>query len=392
MTTADMSVHTGASPGDPARSTRRWVRRGVIALVVLLVVVLVATVGIGYYFSSVLLTVDHSVSYPVEVKSVNANEVVLSHDSDTERPAVLGLAWDGGLAVLSNAVRVDGDNVVRTITSTVRGTLTAGQHAFIDTRVYDGDPRTARGLDFENVTVKGELGDLPAWFVPGASKTWVIAVHGLGASRTETLRALPIIAAAGLPTLAISYRNDVGAPASPDGRYHLGDTEWRDVGSAVTYAQQHGATGVVLYAWSMGGALSMTALRRLPAADAALIKGVVMDSANFDWSAILDFQGSQRGLPGFVTWTAKRFIEWRADLDLDDLDQRPYAPSLKVPVLVFVDASDRTVPNGPAVEFAGARPDLVTLVRTSGGGHTGSWNAGPDAYAAKVGPFLSKLA
>jgi fermentation-respiration switch protein FrsA (DUF1100 family) len=136
----------------------------------------------------------------------------------------------------------------------------------------------------------------------------------------------------------------------------------------------------------------MTALRRMPPADAALIKGVVMDSANFDWTAILDYQGSQRGLPGLVTWTAERFIEWRADLSLGDLDQRPYAPSLKVPVLIFVDRADKTVPNGPATDFARARPDLVTLSVTNGGGHTGSWNVNPDAYTSVAAPFLAKLA
>lgn len=373
---------------------RKWLRRTIIGGLVLVLVVLIATVGIGYYFSSVLLTVDNSVSYPETVKAVNGSEVVLNRDEQTERAVIVGLAWDGGQAVLSPAVRVDGDTVVRTVMSIEHGTLTAGKHANIDTRVFDGDPKQARSLGFQTVQVKGELGDLPAWYVEPtatASNTWVIAVHGLGASRTEALRALPIIAATGMPALVISYRNDVGAPASADGRYHLGDTEWRDVQAAIGYARDHGATGVVLYAWSMGGALSMTALRRMPATDASLVKGVVLDSGNIDWTAILDFQGSQRGLPGFVTWTAERFVEWRADLDLGDFDQRPYAAQLKVPMLIFVDHADKTVPNGPAVQFAQSRPDLVTLVQTDGGGHTGSWNAGPDAYATTVSAFLSRL-
>jgi pimeloyl-ACP methyl ester carboxylesterase len=62
-----------------------------------------------------------------------------------------------------------------------------------------------------------------------------------------------------------------------------------------------------------------------------------------------------------------------------------------MPVLVFVDSSDRTVPNGPAIEFAESRPDLVTLVRTAGGGHTASWNADPDKYEATVTSFFSKV-
>lgn len=372
-----------------------WRRRVLPAALVVLVLLVVGTVGVGYYFASALLNVDNSVEYPVTIKAVNGQEVTLNRDDDTVRPVLLGLFWDGGSAVLSNTVRVNGEDVVRTVTTLEHGSLTAGSHASIDSRVYDQDPRASRQLDFDPVSVKGELGDLPAWYVPAKSSstntTWVIAIHGLGASRTETLRILPAIASAGLPALALSYRNDVGAPASPDGYYHLGDTEWRDVAAGIDYAHTHGATGVILYGWSMGGALAMTALRRLPQPDAALVKAVVLDSANIDWSTVLEYQGSKRHLPGFVTWTAKRFIEWRADLDLDDFDQRPYAAKLAVPMLIFVDSADQTVPNGPAVEFAQSRSDLVTLVRTSGGGHTACWNVDPPAYEAAVTTFLTKV-
>lgn len=391
VTSADAPL---ASTG-PHPPPRRWLRRTIIGVLVVLLLLVVATAGVGYYFSTVLLTVDNSPSYELTVTSVDGQNVVLERNDSTALPSVQALEWDGGRAILTPDVRVEGDTVVRTV-SVASGPLTAGLAVTVDTRVYGGNPRTARQLSFEDITVPGELGNLPAWFVPAADgkdeTTWVIAVHGLAATRTESLRVLPIIANAGLPTLAITYRNDPGAPKSPDDHYHLGDTEWRDVQSAIEYARGHGATGVVLYAWSMGGALSMTALRRMPAAEAGLVKGVVLDSGNVDWSAILDYQGSQRGLPGFVTWTAKQIIGWRADLSLDDLDQRPYAKDLKVPVLVFVDHADKTVPNQPAIEFAKARPDLVTLVETEGGGHTGSWNAGPEAYANAVVTFLDRVA
>src|SRR5262249_23704830 len=151
-------------------------------------------------------------------------------------------------------------------------------------------------------------------------------------------------------------------------------TEWRDVAFAIDYARAHGATGVVLYGWSMGGAMALTALRRMPPDDSALVRGVVLDSPVLSWNAVIDLQGGQRYLPGFVIWTAKRFTEWRADLSLRDLDQVPHAADLTVPVLVFVDEAERHVPTGPAHEFAHARPDLVTLVRTTGAGHVASWN------------------
>lgn len=389
---------TGPGRVISSRNARRrpWLRRTVVISLVVLLVVVIATIGIGWFFASQLLTVDNAAAYPVTVSAVDGDKVTLSRDSDTELAVQLGLQWDGGSAVLSNAVTVNDDSVVRTVTSAVPGSLKPGLHVSADIRVFDGDPKSSRGLGFDAVNLKGELGDLPAWFVPPTAvktrTTWVIAVHGLGASRTETLRVLPAIASAGLPALVMSYRNDVGAPASPDNYYHLGDTEWRDVAAGVAYAKAHGATGVVLYGWSMGGALNMTALRRMPAADAALIRAVVLDSANIDWSAVLEFQGAKRHLPGFVTWTAERFIEWRADLSLNDFDQRPYASQLKAPALIFIDTQDQTVPNGPAKEFAAARPDLVTLVTTTGGGHTGPWNTNPTRYEAALTTFLGRIA
>nr|WP_277349824.1 alpha/beta fold hydrolase [Planosporangium thailandense] len=266
-------------------------------------------------------------------------------------------------------------------------------HAHLDTGVFTGDPRTARGLPFTDVTIHDDGGDAPAWYVPPtaspARTTWVIAVHGRGGTRQEALRVLPTIAAAGAPTLVVTYRNDVGAPRSPDGYYHLGDTEWRDVAAAVRYARDHGATGVVLYGWSMGGAVVMTTIRRLPPADAALVRGAVLDCPVLDWNATLDLQASQRSLPEFLTWTAERVVEQRAHLSLDDFDQVDRAGTFTTPFLLFVDRSDSTVPPGPSLRFAAARPDLVTLVTTSGGDHTRSWNVDPTGYESAVAGFLT---
>jgi dienelactone hydrolase len=393
MTVADGSAVQNPSADTLAPRRRRRLRIALISALALVLVFVVATVGIGYYFSSMLLDADNSVDYPVEVKAVDGAQVTLSRNSDTERAVVEGLWWDGGAALLGNGVTVNGDSVVRTVTSTLRGSLTAGLHATVDLRTYEGDPKTDRGLSFDSVTVNSELGAMPAWFVPPttgtARTTWVIAVHGRRGTRTEPLRVLPTLAASGDPTLVISYRNDPDAPRSPDGYYHLGDTEWRDVDAAIGYARDHGATGVVLYGWSMGGTLAVTALRRMPAPDVSFVRAVILDSPAIDWTALLDLQGAQRSLPGFVTWTAEREIELRDGFHLSDLDGRTYAPALAVPTLVFVDTSDQTVPNGPTLDFvAAARPGLVTLIKTTGGDHTGSWNVDPTAYEATVTGFL----
>ena len=108
----------------------------------------------------------------------------------------------------------------------------------IETDVYEGNPKTTLGLVYSEVRVPSELGEMPAWHVPASNNdTWVITVHGRGASREEGLRVVPQLHGAGLPVLLITYRNDVGAPKSPDGLYHLGDTEWRDVEAAIRRAR-----------------------------------------------------------------------------------------------------------------------------------------------------------
>ena len=379
----------------PPRRRRRWLRTLVSVLIVLVLLLTAGTIGAGWYFSSQLLVPDHSVAYDVTVSAVDGDQLTLTKTSETLKPIVLGLAWPDGYAVVDRTVRTSGESVVRTVIKIVRGSLRPGLAVYADRHAFTGDPKTARGLDFSEVTVPADLGPFPAWFVPPTAKdsgtTWVVAVHGRGEDRQEMLRMLPSIADAGLSTLAITYRNDLGAPGSQDGLYHLGDTEWSDVRAAVSYAREHGATGIVLYGISFGGGTVMTALRRMPADEAALIRAVVLDSPAMDWSAVIDMQAEQRGLPGVLTWTAKQFVEYRADLSLSDVSQGTYAPALRVPVLMYVDEADTRVPPAPSLEFARARPDLVTLVVTNGADHTGSWNFDSTSYESALSSFLHRF-
>jgi len=353
---------------------------------------LLGTAGAGWYFAGELLTVVHVPRYPVRVLALDGDEITLSRDVDTEKPIILGLTWDGGAAQVDGAVRVERDAVVRRVAKVFRGSPRPGIAVAVDYNVYDSDPATAFGLPFETVRVPGELGDLPAWRVdpmspvPGRAGVWGVAVHGRGATRHEALRVLPTVAGAGVTTLVLGYRNDADAPPSPDGYYHLGDTEWRDVAAAVGYARAHGATDVVLFGWSMGGGTALTALRRMAPADAGLVRGAVLDSPTLSWDAVLDFQAAQRHLPPFLTWTAKRVAERRAGFRLSDVEQDP--AELRVPVLIAVDESERHVRTDRAHAFAAARPDLVRLLVTTGGGHVASWNVDPARYETEVRTFL----
>lgn len=366
---------------------RRWPRRlgyGLAFSAAGLAVLLPSgTAGAGLFFATQVLTPARW--YPLVIRSVSADgdEVELPRIEDTERSMPIGLAWRGGHAVLGDVVRLDRGTVVRKVASVVRGTLRAGTRTYTSGSVYDGDPRSVHGLDFTSVFVPGELGHFPAWVLPG-NDTWVIGVHGRGASRVEALRALPTLAASGVTTMVITYRNDLGAPASRDGYYHLGASEWEDVAAAAAYARTAGAKRIVLYGWSMGGAIALNALRNDAIPDVA---GLILDCPVVDWASTLRMQAAQRRLPGALTWSAIRLVEQRIGVRMPDLDFRGFTPP--VPTLVFLDADDRMVDPAPTREFASSAG--AHLVETAGGGHVRSWNVDRERYETSLAEFVAGL-
>ncbi|TDD22743.1 peptidase [Actinomadura sp. KC06] len=385
------TVPESPAPAAPEPRVRRRRRgRPLMAAAVAVIVLLGAVVGIGWYFAGVAIEVDHTADYSLTVLDAANGTVTLPRDEATERPGTWALAWKGGRALLGPITGGNDGQVVRQVSSIVEGVLVKGSPATVDHWIYDGDPKRALGLDFQDVLYPSQAGPMPAWLIPGTSpkSTWVIGVHGRNADKAETFRVMRAVHALGLPMMSIAYRNDVGAPPSSDGKNHLGDAEWRDVVSAMDYARANGATGVVLYGWSMGGAMSMRTLRD----DPTFIRGVVLDSPVLDWNATLDMQGDARNLPNFVTGVAKRVLEWRIGIDLSAYDQRRYAPKLRTPVLLFTAADDATVDNRAAYTFARtAPPGMVTHVPTAGG-HTESWNVDPTAYENALSTFLKKVA
>ncbi len=259
------------------------------------------------------------------------------------------------------------------------------------------------GLEWRTVWVATPLGDCPAWFVPASGpapgKTWVIAVHGRGVDRRECLRILPTLHRLGFPVLAITYRNDLGAPASPDGHYHLGDTEWLDLASAAEYARRNGASGLVLYGWSMGAAITSTYLDRAHdasptwAEDVASVRAVVWDSPLLDWRATLHLQAAARRLPSPLTLLATLVTKWRIGIDFDQFDMVRKPPSVRPPTLMFHGDADTAVPVGPARALTSIADGLDWPMRyreVAGAEHTAAWNADPPGYEAEVAEFLSK--
>lgn len=345
--------------------------------------------GAGWYYSGMVIDPSRGDSYPLEVTAAADGQVTLKGGDDTAAPGTYGLTWKDGNATLGEVIATGAGTVTRKVVKVRRGTLQPGVRAYLDRWIWGHeDPKAALGLPYKQVKIRSELGDFPAWQTEGESRTWVIAVHGRNANAAEALRITPVFHKLGMPVLGISYRNDEGAPASDDGKFHLGATEWKEVAAAVAYARGQGATGVVLYGWSMGGGIVPMAARNLPLAP---IKGLILDSPVMDWNSPIELGAKQQGVPLWLASVGKFVVEKRTGISLDDLDHVRHARTFKTPILMFVDEDDATVPTGPALEFARLRPDLVALVRTRGGGHVGSWNVNPGAYEQSVTEFAEKL-
>lgn len=351
------------------------------AVAVLLVLGVAAVGGAGWYYSGLVIDPSHGDSYPLEVVSVAKGQVTLKGGSDTDAPGTYGLTWPDGNATLGKVLSVDAGTVTRSMTPH-KGTLQPGVRAYLDRWMWGhSNPKAAVGVPYEKVSIKG----YPGWRTAGKSTTWVIAVHGRNANPAEALRVLPTFHKLGIPVLGISYRNDLGAPASADGKFHLGATEWEEVAAAVSFARSAGARDIYLYGYSMGGGIVPMAARKLPREP---IRGLILDSPVMDWKAPIELGAKQKGVPVWLASVGMFVIERRTGLSFDDLDHVRHADEFKVPVLLFLDDDDATVPIGPSLEFAKARPDLVKLFRTQGGGHVGSWNVDPAAYEQALRDFV----
>jgi hypothetical protein len=327
-------------------------------------------VGVGWYYAdeieSAALTVVHAPPAP-DMKVLAFGDVTVTLGvtdrmdvtyGDWWRPGTWGLQWEGGYAQVTTVLSRDDDrSVVRELTP-VSGQLAVGEDVLLDRKAFDGDPLTARHLPFEEVTFPSELGPLGAWRLSGSRSTWAIYVHGHRATRISSLRVLPTLVNAGLPTLVIQYRNDDGVAPSASGHYDFGLSEWRDLEAAVRYALGEGASDVVLIGPSMGGGIIVNFLYR--SALAEKVRAAILEAPMLDFGAVIDFGAERRNLPPLLTWLGKTVAAWRFGIDWKALDYVATADRLHVPILLFHGDADRTVPIRTSDALAAARPDIVT--------------------------------
>ncbi|MEU5976658.1 hypothetical protein [Streptomyces sp. NPDC047315] len=366
------------------------------AAVTLLTGVGVAVAAAARYASDATLRASPGPTPPGEprltVHATAAGQVTLTRSLASRRPGTYGLTGadvDAIAGPVLDGLSNSPDTVVRRLERVGRGSLTPGTRVRMTPRLHVGTPAEALGIDHRDVTVPGELGPLPSWFVPGVRDTWVIAVHGLGATREHPMNLLPFLHRRSLPVLGLGYRGDPDGPRPPDGLNHLGDREWRDVDAALRFAVRGGARHVVLYGWSTGAAMVLRA-----AADSALrghVTGLVLDSPVLDQEATLRALARARHTPGPLVPLVVRTARARAGLYAEPHPVAAVAPVITVPTLLFHGPDDTLAPWGPSRELAAARPDLVTLQTVLNAPHAAMWNTDPARYEEALRRFLTPL-
>jgi pimeloyl-ACP methyl ester carboxylesterase len=364
-------------------------------------------VGAATYFARRVVTPDRLRPDDTQILGVGDESVTLGLTPETGQPGRYGLWFDGGRGHARVGAVLDVDQgsgrVRRVLEGVDAGELDVGPGRW-NQSYFTG--QYTLGLPLLDVEVESDIGKLAAWLVPadtgkpatgGTSGRWAVLVHGRGAERGECLRAVPVLHDLGFTALIPTYRNDVGAPPSSDGRYSLGLSEWRDAEAAVLYAVEAGAREVVLVGWSMGGAIVLQMLDRSWLADR--VKAVVLDAPVIDWADVLRHHGALNKIPGPIgslsrslighRW-ARRLVGVHEPIDVALTNWENRSGELKHRTLLIHSLDDEFVPAGPSISLAAKRPDLVHFEPWQQARHTKEWNVDPERWDGVVREFLSE--
>lgn len=364
----------------------------------------VASSGLAAYFARRIVVPENA---PEELDILHIDgfppnmRIHLPADEETTVPGTYGLYFSqgSGHAVIGDIVEYDprSRTVSREILSVTSGDIRRAWRGRWTGIVYP-DP-IAAGVNFDDIEIRSDAGSLPAWLLPTdhpePQDTWAILIHGRASTRAEGLRAAPVLNTLGVPAIAMSYRNDAEVRVETTSRYGLGDTEWIDVDAAIDFAVSRGAKNVVLFGWSMGGAIALQAASR--GRNRRFVTSLVLDGPVVDWVNVLDGQAKKNLLPTPVAKLTLEMITqpWarpitglETPLDLDRMDWVTRAAELDVPVLLIHSDDDEFVPSGPSHALAGVRRDLVTMPSYSKAHHTKEWNIDPVRWEDDVANFL----
>ncbi len=373
-----------------------------VVLLSILIVLIAVLLGGGWYLSNLvrdtaLQPKRVDLRPQLEVVALGEGRITLGltgeHQSDDWRmDGIWGLRWDEGYAQVGKIIDLTDQEVVREF-APLMGNLSIGDRAGLYIFAFPDDPEKAFGLPTRKVSYASPLGQFPAWLIEGSGNTWFIVVHGKkDAPPREALRSFPLLPAVaqfGLPTLMISYRNDVGAPASPDGYHRYGQTEWEDLQGAVEYAIEHGAEQLILMGYSMGGAMILNFLYQSQLSDRVV--GIILDAPMLNFGATVDFQAMQLGVPRVFVAIGKFISALRFGINWEDLNYPSRADQITLPLLLFHGVADSTVPIEISDSLATRWAGMLTFAPIRGATHLRSWNINPELYEKEVSRFLQDL-
>ncbi|MDI3243045.1 alpha/beta fold hydrolase [Arthrobacter sp. AL08] len=254
------------------------------------------------------------------------------------------------------------------------------------------------GGRFEEVDVPTAYGAAPAWlFEAENTDVWVIHIHGSWTDRSIMLRDVHAFSSLGFTSLVPTFRSDPEVSPPQAESSHLGQTEWRDVESAVSYAVARGARRIILSGWSMGGTIALLTAERSAHRDR--IVGVVLVGPVTSWRKTITAGAVRAGVPaigaGLVMYLLQappfaRMLGLEEPIDFDALDWVDVPNRVAVPTLVLHSYTDQEVPWEISAAFQRANPDTVTLIPLPEAHHTQEWNASPCTFSNELTAWVSK--
>ena len=259
------------------------------------------------------------------------------------------------------------------------------------------EPAAVRG-HYQEVDVPTEYGAAPAWLFEGANTdVWVIHIHGSWTDRSIMFRDVHAFSSLGFTSLVPTFRSDAEITPPQAESSHLGQTEWRDVDSAVAYAVSHGAKRIILSGWSMGGTIALLTAERSAHRDR--IVGLVLVGPVTSWRKAISAGAVRAGVPAIGAGLVVRLLQaplfarmlgLEEPINFDALDWVDVSNRVTVPTLVLHSSTDQEVPWEMSAAFQRANPATVTLISLPGAHHTQEWNASPSTFTNELTSWVSK--